>query len=130
MRVLSKPSASCRSDTGGHFFYGVYMRVFISGAITGIEDYKEQFAKREKELKEMGYYPVNPVKIGERLKSQLRREPSYEEYLEEDLKILSDCDAINHLPNWEKSKGAIIEHKAAVKKGKTIVEIKILPRHW
>lgn len=106
------------------------MFVFISGAITDNPNYEEQFAKREQELKELGHYPYNPVKIGERLKKRLGREPTYDEYLQEDLLYLDRSDAINHLEGWENSNGANIEHKRAIEKNKIILEIKMLPRRW
>ncbi len=106
------------------------MFVFISGGITDNPNYEEQFATRERELKELGHCVYNPVKIGERLKKRLGREPSYDEYMQEDLLYLDRADAINHLEGWEKSKGANIEHEHAVKNNKIIIEFKKIPRHW
>ena len=38
------------------------MKVYISGKITGNENYLEEFSKAEKELKYCGYDVVNPAK--------------------------------------------------------------------
>ena len=38
-------------------------RVYISGPITGIDDYMERFSNAEKELKEQGLSVVNPAKV-------------------------------------------------------------------
>lgn len=35
-------------------------RVYISGLVTGIDDYMERFSNAEKELKEQGFSVVNP----------------------------------------------------------------------
>ena len=39
------------------------MKIYISGAITGTDDYMKRFAKAEKELTEKGYSVVNPAKV-------------------------------------------------------------------
>ena len=52
------------------------MKIYISGAITGTDDYMERFAKAEKELTEQGYSVINPAKVN----AQLPEDTSYEEY--------------------------------------------------
>ena len=51
------------------------MKIYISGAITGIDDYMERFAKAEKKLTEQGYSVVNPAKVN----AQLPEDTTYEE---------------------------------------------------
>ena len=43
-------------------------KVYISGKITGNANYIKEFENRAKQLKSLGYYPINPVRIYERLK--------------------------------------------------------------
>ena len=43
------------------------MKIYISGAITGTDDYMERFSKAEKELAEQGYSVVNPAKVNAQL---------------------------------------------------------------
>lgn len=74
-----------------------YKNVYISGKITGNENYKAEFAKRATELKRMGFYPINPVKIYERLKIELGREPTYDEIMTKDIEELKNCEYINFL---------------------------------
>lgn len=105
-------------------------KVYISGKITGNENYKRQFEKREKELKSLGYYPINPVKIYERLKVCLGREPSRDEIMAEDIRKLKQCDYINHLPNREGSEGAREEHRVAVENNITILQVQMLSHGW
>ena len=50
------------------------MKIYISGAITGTDDYMERFEKAEKELAEKGYSVVNPAKVN----AQLPEDTSYE----------------------------------------------------
>ena len=39
------------------------IKIYISGAVTGTEDYMERFEAAEKKLTEAGYSVINPAKI-------------------------------------------------------------------
>ena len=78
------------------------MRVYISGPITGHEDYMLNFKDAETYLTEQGYIVFNPAAVN----SQMPAETTYEEYMEFDMKMLSMCDAIYLLKGWEQSCGA------------------------
>lgn len=106
------------------------MRIFISGKITGDNNYKANFATCEKALRTMGYSVCNPVREGERLKATLGREPTYEEYLQYDLRQLSFCEGITMLDNWQDSNGSKIEHDYAVKHNIPVICVKLIPRGW
>ena len=41
------------------------MRIYISGAITGTEDFRERFLKAEKELIAAGHDTVNPARLND-----------------------------------------------------------------
>ena len=92
------------------------MKIYISGAITGTDDYMERFAKAEKELTEQGYSVVNPAKVN----AQLPEDTSYEEYMKMSFCMLDMCDSIYMLKGWEKSCGANREYGYAIAKEKTI----------
>lgn len=86
------------------------VRVYISGAISNDENYKEKFANAEKKLKEMRYNVVNPTVL------DAIDGLTYEEYMKLDIDLLDMCDAIYMLKGWEKSRGANREYGYALAK--------------
>lgn len=81
------------------------MKVFISGPMTGMDDYnRPMFNEAEKKLRELGYDVFNPAWM------QFGDEWSNNEIMAIDLVALSRCEAICHLSHWHKSKGATIEN--------------------
>lgn len=88
------------------------MKIYISGAITGTDDYIERFAKAEKELTEQGYSVVNPAKVN----AQLPSDTTYEEYMKMSFCMLDMCEAIFMLDGFEKSCGANREYGYALAK--------------
>ena len=93
------------------------MKIYISGAITGTDDYMERFTKAEKELTEQGYSVVNPAKVN----AQLPEDTNYEEYMKMSFCMLDMCDAIYMLNGWEESRGANREYGYAIAKGKEVI---------
>ncbi len=45
------------------------------------------------------------------------KKTSYEDFIEGDLAVIDHCDALFMMPDWKKSKGAVMEHEHAVKRG-------------
>ena len=89
------------------------MKVYISGGITGIDNYKEVFAAAERELTEAGHAVMNPAVLPDGF--------DYEEYIHVCLAMVDVCDAVYLLPNWEKSVGSMMEMRYAEKCGKAIL---------
>lgn len=78
--------------------------IYISGKITGTNDYLQRFEQAEKELISNNYTPLNPAKVNDTLPKV-----SYEEYIKMSLCMLSLCDSIYMLSGWEDSVGARLE---------------------
>ncbi len=93
------------------------MRVYISGGITGVENYREKFNKVQKELEKDGHDVFNPALYADALPKF-----SYEEYMKVGLYFLSMCDAIYMLKGWQKSCGANREYGYALATDKVILE--------
>ena len=93
------------------------MKIYISGPITNVLDYKEKFERAEQNLK--AKYPnaeiINPTVL-----DKLPLE--YDEYMKLDLALLDMCDAIYMMNGWEKSKGACIEYGYALAKDLIVLE--------
>ena len=93
------------------------MKIYISGAITGTDDYRERFAKAEKELTDKGWSVVNPAKVN----AQLPEDTSYEEYMKMSFCMLDMCEAIYMLKGFEYSCGANRELDYAMAKDMIIM---------
>ena len=94
------------------------MKVYISGPMSGIaNDNADAFRVAFLELVEAGHAPVNPVDIGRALRRKMGREPTWAEYMREDIKELLDCESIYMLSGWENSTGARLEEHVAMSLG-------------
>lgn len=82
--------------------------MYISGKITGIEkEAPALFEAAEKEVIEMGFEPLNPMKLPS------DHDRTWNSYMKECLAALRECDEVYMLDNWHMSKGALIEAKLA-----------------
>jgi group I intron endonuclease len=88
-------------------------KVYISGQITGLnfDEAFKNFEDAEKEVKELGGVPVNPMKLDHKVNAD------WYDFMEKDIAALLRCDGIYMLKNWGESKGAKIEHNIAVEMG-------------
>lgn len=97
------------------------MRIYISGPITNVLDYKEKFARAEQNLK--AKYPdaeiINPTVLD-------KLPLTYDEYMKLDLMLLDMCGVIYMMNGLEKSKGACIEFGYATAK-ELIILSEVLP---
>lgn len=88
------------------------MKIYLSGPMTGIEDFNYPlFNKVATYYREQGYEVFNPAEQFEGDQTK-----QWFEYLQHDIKeiVNGDYDAIALLPGWEKSTGAAIEYITAV----------------
>jgi hypothetical protein len=75
--------------------------VYISGPITGVENYWEAFEQAEDDLQSQGYIPLSP--------SRLPQGMTHEQYMRIGFAMIDSADAVLFLPNWETSCGATLE---------------------
>lgn len=95
------------------------MRVYISGPITGVKDYKRKFQEVKEKLIKKGYEVINPAELD---CVMIGKNFSYDEIMQICLELLSRCQAMAFLPGWEHSRGSNIEYGYALAK-----DIIILP---
>ena len=95
------------------------MKIYISGAITNNQNYKEDFERAEDYLQRE--YPsadvINPALVN----SFLPKSTTHEEYMRMSFCMLDMCDSIYMIKGWEKSCGANREYGYALAKGMIIM---------
>ena len=85
-------------------------KCYISGPITGTEDYMERFAEAEKRLSKEFYSVINPTKVNAQLPEN---DTTYQEYMKMSLTMLEMCDYIYMMNGWQSSIGACLEYQYA-----------------
>lgn len=94
------------------------MRIYISGPITNVVDYKEKFARAVEKIKAM--HPeaevINPTMI------ELPASCTHKDYMRIDFMLLDLADAIYMLNGWDMSKGACMEYGYAMARDLIIME--------
>lgn len=92
------------------------MRIYISGKITGLDNYKENFMRAEVALRSYGHIVINPCKMGD-----IYPDLEWIDYMHLDMTLIQRCQAVYFLANWKQSKGATIEHEYAKRIGKELL---------
>ena len=77
------------------------MKLYLSGPITGVVDYKENFARCAGLLRERGFEVVNPAEYPDGLE--------YEQYMALAFQDIPMMDGLAMMSGWENSSGAIRE---------------------
>lgn len=85
-------------------------KAYIAGKIGFLptEVYNANFENAERKVRELGFVPVNPVKLPH------DHDKSWGSYMKEDLSALLKCDVVFAQRNWTDSKGASIEVNLAI----------------
>lgn len=84
-------------------------RIYISGAITNNPTYREDFARAEKEILNMGYVPINPARVNGEISAECGF--THDDYMDVCMVLLKKADGIYLLKNWVISEGAKDELK-------------------
>lgn len=92
-------------------------KIYISGPITGTDDYSERFYNAHEKLVEAGYKVVNPAMVN----ASLPENTTHEEYMKMSITMMSLCDAIYLMRGYENSEGCAIEFSEAIKRHMTII---------
>lgn len=91
--------------------------IYISGPMTGLPGLNfDAFNAEEGRLSRNGWEVVNPAKINP------DKHLSWQACMRTDIAALVFCDAVQLLPGWESSKGAVLEHHVADRLGLTIYQ--------
>lgn len=96
------------------------MKIYLSGPITGVANYRENFRRAKEALTRDGYTQIiNPAELCEVLPESIA---SWEDYLEICLDLLDKAEAVVLLPGWDMSRGVRREIRYAIAKDKLILE--------
>lgn len=80
-------------------------KYYLSGAITGIVNYKQYFDGFEQRLRECGV----TEDIFNATANDMGADATWEDYMRFDIKCLMDSEMLVLLPNWKKSRGVKVE---------------------
>lgn len=89
------------------------MRVYISGKVTGTDDFEARFQEAEHTLVANGCAVLNPVRVNRQLPDGLE----YEQLMNVCFTLLDMADAVCMLDGWRTSPGANREYGYALAKG-------------
>lgn len=106
-------------------------RAYISGPMTGFENFEANFNTAEEALVDAGYQVVNPAKIPmddyilEGVEKLVGQNADWVSYLFRDLTFILACTHILFLPGWTHSFGAKVEFFFATKIGLKIMFVEM-----
>lgn len=94
-------------------------RIYISGPVTGHEDYMTEFSRMERKVAALfngSAVVINPAAVCAKLPEGV----SWEECMKLCFVLVEMADGIYMMPDWQKSTGACIEYGYAKALGKQI----------
>lgn len=99
------------------------MIVYISGKITGNENYKADFERGENWIAKKGHIVISPAKLDGILPNA-----THQQYMTICYKLIDMCDCVAMLDGWQESKGAKAELTYAKSLGKKVIYEKYYTR--
>ena len=100
------------------------MKLYLSGPITGVNNYRKNFEEAAQELRWRGYTDlINPAELCTVLPVE---HTTYEQYMTMCMDLLGMADAVVLLPGWETSTGANREVGFALGTDKLIVGLETM----
>ena len=98
------------------------IKIYLSGAITGRKNYKEEFYKAKEQIQEyLKHKDIEADIIVPCDYDYLNKTGKWEDYLKTDIKMLVDCDCLIDIENESKnSKGVMLEKMICVALGISI----------
>ena len=93
------------------------MKIYISGAISGTNDFTKRFSEAAERIRAAGHEPINPLDLNTILRPETT---TWEQYMMADLGLLRASDAAYFMPGWANSAGATVEHTEAIRLHKKI----------
>lgn len=91
------------------------MKLYLAGPMKGMPDHGfPVFHAEAARLRMLGFEIVNPAELNAETKGQ------WQTCMIADIHAMIECDGIAMLPQWQKSKGASLEHHIMVELGKPV----------
>lgn len=87
--------------------------IYISGPITGVDNYWEAFEQAEEDLISIGYIPLSPARLPQGM--------TKEQYMRIDFAMMDSADAVLFLHGYAHSEGCQLELQHCVYTGKPVV---------
>jgi len=95
------------------------MRLYLSGKITGNENYKADFADGRAKLEKAGYDVCDPTTF------DFPDDVSWIDAMKHDIREMLLCDGVALFSNWASSTGARIEARLAGDLGMTVLPLSL-----
>lgn len=91
---------------------------YVAGKTSGLPtaNVKEKFDYVANKLVQKGYHVVNPLKVADQEKHK-----TWDDLVRSEIKMMLDCDEVHLLPDWQESRGAMLEREIALRLGMEVV---------